>query len=541
MTDRVISRRPPWRALLVLAVVALVARVGASFVVPDPAYLDAAYYELVARRLAEGHGFSVPVVWSFLETGGVLPADPSLPVPSNRHWMPLSAVVSAGSMAVLGVSRFAAELPHAILGAFLVPATAFTGWWLWRSRAVAIVAGVLALFAGPMLVYVPMVDSFALFGVFGFVAIAAAIRSAQPAAPGTWLLLSGLGIGLATLTRVDGVLLAVAPAVAWLARRRIGPWGVGGSKLSIWWVVGAVVVTGAVMAPWLARQLAEFGSILPSAGGRLLWVTDFNEQFSIREMPTPASYLAEGPLAIIGGKLEAAVLLLGRTAVLLGGAFVIPFLYGLVRERARVDLAPFTTYWLVMFAAMALLFTVHAPMGAYYHSAWAWLPFAIPLAIANALPLLEALGTRVRMLGRPRNVRFLGAAAVAGAVALSLIGSVSLVSLWSRDYARAEAAAGYLADAAGEDDVVMYVDPPTLHLLTGLLVVPPPFDPPEVIGEVAEAYDVRWVVIERAPGASTDALGLWDGVDWLAPDPSFEARDVRVFRILDHEARETGR
>jgi 4-amino-4-deoxy-L-arabinose transferase-like glycosyltransferase len=527
----VTSRRPPWGALLVLTAVALIARVGASFAVPDPAFLDAAYYELVARRLAEGHGFSVPVVWSFLETGGVMPDDPSLPVPSNRHWVPLTAIVSAGSMALLGASRFAAELPHAILGALLVPATAFVGWWLWRSRPVAVVAGVLALFAGPMLVYVPMVDSFALFGACGFLAIATAIRSTQPAASGLWLLLSGLGVGLATLTRVDGAILAVAPAVAWLARRCIGPWGVEGRPLGAGWAVAAMLVSGAVMAPWLARQLGEFGSILPSAGGRMLWITDFNEQFSIRQMPTPASYLAEGPLAIIGWKLEATVLLLGRTAVLLGGAFVVPFLFGLWRERMRVDLAPFTAYWLVMFAAMALLFTVHAPMGAYYHSAWAWLPFAIPLAVANGFPLLEALGDRVRMLGRPRNIRFLGAAAVAGAMTLSIIGSVSLVSLWSRDHARAEAAAGYLAEAASNDEVVMYVDPPTLHLLTGLQVVPPPYDPPDVVGEVARAYGVRWVVVERAPGASSDALGLWHGAPWLAAEPNFEAGDVRVFAV----------
>jgi hypothetical protein len=71
---------------VILGAVAVIVRLAASLLVPEPAYLDAAYYELVARRVAGGDGLTVPVVWSFLDVGGVLPADPTLPVPSNRVW-----------------------------------------------------------------------------------------------------------------------------------------------------------------------------------------------------------------------------------------------------------------------------------------------------------------------------------------------------------------------------------------------------------------------------------------------------------------------
>ncbi len=57
---------------------------------------------MVAEQLATGHGFSAPVLWSFLEVGGSLPADPMLPVPSNGHWMPLTSIVAAAGMALLG-------------------------------------------------------------------------------------------------------------------------------------------------------------------------------------------------------------------------------------------------------------------------------------------------------------------------------------------------------------------------------------------------------------------------------------------------------
>ena len=520
-----------WRDLVLLGLAALTARLGASFLVADPPYLDAAYYELVARRLAEGHGFSAPVLWSFLEVGGVLPADPALPVPSNRHWMPLTSILSAGSMAILGASRFAAELPHILLGTVLAPLTAWIGWSLWRSRTVALVGGGLAIFAGPMLVYVPLVDGFALFGVTGALAILFSIHAARPGAGGAWLIASGVAAALATLTRIDGVLLGVAPSVAWLARRGVGPWRVAGPPISAWWAIGGILAGVTVMAPWLARQAAEFGAMLPSAGGRLLWITSYNEQFSITGDPTIESYLAAGLPTIIGGKIDAAWVLLGRTTVLLGGALVVPFFYGLWRERGRAELAPFGTYWVAQFAVMALIFTVHAPFGAYYHSAWAWLPFALPMALANGGPLLGALGRRVRLFGRERNARLLGVAVITGAVVLSLVGSGALIAIWAREQVAEQAAAKFLVDSAAPHDVVMYVDPPSLHLRVGNRVVAPPYDPPEVIGQVASAYDVAWVVVEKPSEATSDVLGLWDGASWLDEQPSFDEGNVRIYAV----------
>jgi hypothetical protein len=68
------------RDLVVLTAGALLARLAAAWLVGYPPFTDAAYYTLAAQRLADGHGFTLPVLYSFLEVGGQLPADPSLPV-----------------------------------------------------------------------------------------------------------------------------------------------------------------------------------------------------------------------------------------------------------------------------------------------------------------------------------------------------------------------------------------------------------------------------------------------------------------------------
>lgn len=516
------------------------ARIVAAVPVDYAPYTDPAYYSLVAARLADGHGFSVPVLWSFLEVGGRLPADPTLPVPSNGHWMPLTSIVAAPFVAVLGPwlgSWRAAQVPMILLSAALVPLTYVVGSRLWASRAVGLAAAVLALLAGPLLVMYPLVDNFAVFGACGAAALWCAIRAVRADRPGPWLVASGVAAGLATLARVDGLLLPVAPALAWLLRSDWRP-----ARVRFAWGVASALAFAAVLAPWLVRDLVVFGALFPSAGGHTLWITSYNQQFSIGDQPTLASYLAWGPVNILGSKLAAWGELLGRTAVLLGGFFILPFAYGLWHERRRRELAPFLAYFILMFVVMGAVFTFHAPKGAFYHSAPAWLAFAFPLAVASVAPASTAAARAWRFLARPRTHQFLAFAGLAGALALSLAGSSILLGQWSDAHAKLERAAVFLRGAAAPSDRVMAYDPAALHALTGNPGVAPPFDPYDTIGQVVEAYGVRWVVVTLAPGQTRDPLGLWDGAagtdstgahpGFLPQAPAFEAPGVRVFEVV---------
>lgn len=536
--------RPRGSDLLLLTVAALVARIAAAIPVGYPPYTDPAYYAMVAEQLATGQGFSAPVLWSFLEVGGHLPVDPVLPVPSNGHWMPLTSIVAAAGLALLGNDLRAAQVPIVVLGVALVPFTYLVGIDLYQSRRVGVLAAVLAIFAGPLLIMYPTVDNFAVFGGAGAVAIWAALRSLRPGRASAWLVVSGAAVGLATLARVDGLLLAMAPLTAWLVDRSLGPWTGGGARRLSWL---ALVLSGAaavaVMAPWLARNMATFGSAFPSAGGHTLWITSYNQQFSIGTDPSMASYLDWGLANIIGSRLQAWWEIAWRTVVLLGGLFGFIFFAGLWWERRRADVAPFVAYWTVMFVAMGLVFTFHAPHGAYYHSAAAWLPFAFPMAVAATGPALTALGRAWTFLRRPQTHRFVEVAALVGAIVLSLIGSVSLYRLWETSHQRDLAAAGYLADAGLTNATVLYGDPASLWHLTGNPGVAAPFDLYPVIEEVVRAYDVEWVVVTLREDATIDPLGLWEGghaVDgegnpapWLADEPAFEAEGVRIYAVVD--------
>ena len=185
---------------------------------------------------------------------------------------------------------------------------------------------------------------------------------------------------------------------------------------------------------------------------------------------------------------------------------------GLWLFRRRAELAPFLVYFAVMFFAMGLFFTFHAPRGAFYHSA----------------PGVAAMGVRDRG-GRGRSGLHGGRALVAvpaqardasvhrrrgpgrGHRAVGAQLGRSSSPQWDRSRIRDEQAAAFLRANAEPGDVFMASDPASIHPLTDLAGLAAPFDPFAVIEQVVDAYDVDWVVVLSPGAGETDPLNLWDG------------------------------
>ena len=329
------------------------------------------------------------------------------------------------------------------------------------------------------------------------------------------------------------------PATAWLVGRGWTPWKVIGGKPS--WAAG-FASAGAfllVVSPWLIRQAMVFGTPLPSAGGHTLWITSYNEQFSVGHEVSVATYLAWGWANIITSKISTLGVIAGRTLVLMGGFLVISFVGGLWFFRKRPDLAPFYVYFVALVVLMAGLFTFHAPQSAWYHSAPAWLGFGLPLALAGLPPTATAIGRFWPFLRRPRTHAFLAGVGVLAAIVLSVLGSLSLYEGWVQGRERDEAAASFFVENGLTDDVVMYREASALNLISGNPAVAIPYDPFPVIEEAVRAYDVQWVVVSQQANELRAPLGLWEGgnavdaegnrADFLATEPAFESENVRIF------------
>ena len=172
----------------------------------NPGYMDAAYYYAGGIRLASGEGFSEMILWNYLD-------DPSgLPHPSHGYWMPLTSIISAAGMKILGDLRFnAGQMGFILIAGLLPPVTGAIAYSFTRRKVSAFFAGFLAAFPGFYAPFLVTTDSFGIYALLGgvfFLLLGCYTDKINCQVPRRFFILFSIGviIGLMHLTRTDGVI-----------------------------------------------------------------------------------------------------------------------------------------------------------------------------------------------------------------------------------------------------------------------------------------------------------------------------------------------
>jgi 4-amino-4-deoxy-L-arabinose transferase-like glycosyltransferase len=214
--------------------------VNASVLPKTPFVSDPAFYHLQANLLAKGHGFDDPFAW--LLRGRL--------VPSAVH-PPLFPLVLSIVSRFGGTTLFAHRVAAGGIGVVTIVAVAF----LARELAGPVVGMIAALFAA---VYP------GLWGLEGslmseslavaLVAVALVLSIRFMRYPRLrFVVLLAVVIGLASLTRPETIVLLPVLALPLVWRRRT----LATRRRAVFCLV-VVVAAGAVLAPWLARNLTRF-------------------------------------------------------------------------------------------------------------------------------------------------------------------------------------------------------------------------------------------------------------------------------------------
>jgi hypothetical protein len=530
-----------------LYVLALVVRGLLIVQFPDPAYPDSAYYVDAARALHDGHGLNVDFIWIFAEVGGSIPANPVLPVPAFAHWMPLASLVQVPFLFVFGDVAWAGDVPFALIGALAAPLTWAIARDLGTRRLVAIGAGILTALPLLSLPFMAQPDNFSLYQPLVTGSLWMAARGLRGS--GRSFVLAGLLAGLATLARTDGllVLVALGLVVVWdhTRARRARPLDAGGALvpeppptavIPVRAALAALGVFALVMAPWWARQLLTFGTLSPStASGKVLFIRDIGEWNSIATPATLDHLLGMGivPLLItrIGGFIAAATIY----AILVCGLVLAPTLaVGAWARRHSADLVPFFSYAAILFLFSGLVSAIHVPGGTFIHSAVALAPYSYILA-------LEGVGVGVAWIALRRPAwrafvatRVFTSAAIVLSVLIAWLGVGSVHATWEarRDKATTIAAAFQQAKVPPTDRV-MSIDAAGTKYWTGLGGVVLVNDPLGTILDVAFAYDIRWLVLDRTDGVAsiTPILAGTQQAAWLGPPIYSEPGSLVVYPV----------
>jgi hypothetical protein len=479
---------------LLLFLVALCVRAVTSSVFGDPAYPDSFYYVNLAHQLASGHGFSVDFIWNFVEVGGRLPdaAAAILPIPSNAHWMPLAALIQVPFIWVLGPTVLASALPFWLCAAAVAPVTWLIAKDAGLTRGQAIAGGLLVAIPGGVTPFLSQPDNFALFMLLGAISLWACARGLR--GDRRAFVLGGVAVGLATMSRNDGVLLGVPFALAVLMDLLRRP-----RASRIGWIAAIACAGGflLVVSPWFLRQLAVFGSLSPSAAnGRILFITDYRQLYSVSSVTTLQTFLAQGLGPLLSSRVAGltSALSIFATMPLLG--FLVPFtLIGTWLKRRDPNFSPWIVYAITLFAFNALLFAVHVPYGTFLHSAVALLPHAYLLALLGVAATVRWVARRRTSWNAERATTVFTAMTVAVTLMGSVIASYVIDRQWRAEQDLHNAVAASLAGVPASDRL-MSPDAGGYRYATGHPGIVTPDDPLPVVEQALREYGVRWLVLE---------------------------------------------
>jgi hypothetical protein len=485
--------------------------------------MDTAYYAAGAAQMARGGGFSEPFIWNYLSNPD------GIPHPGFLYWMPLPSLLAAPFAVLLPGSFFALQIPFAILSA-TIPLVAYS--LTWRAsgrRGLARATGLLAIFSGFFFPYWTLPETFAPFALLGSLAMWLA---GTPVPGHTRIgiktirsLSAGLLVGLAHLTRADGVLLLPVVALGPLAWRPMMELGKGGnapetsttvrSRRNALTIAAVHLLTVAVgytlvMGPWFGRNLLATGTPLSPAGTKTIWLTEYDDLFCYDCDLSPSSYLAWGWGHIVRSKLSALWINVQRFLAEDCLIFLLPFAaIGFHRLRRHPPFILALVYLGAIYLIHSLVFTFPGWRGGFFHASSAVLPFLYAASLCG-LDAATRWATKRRSGWRYQQARSVfSAAAVAGAMIFSSYIAWRKIPAWRGADTLYKEVDRWLTNQDAPGARVMVNNPPAFWYHTERESVVVPNEDVHGLVQVAERYDVDYVLIEKDHPAPLSRL--WAG------------------------------
>lgn len=500
------SNRRDWLLLFCLA---LVARLAVAVLISHPGHMDSDYYAAGAVRLAQGGGLSEPFLWNYLD-------DPAgIPHPGFLYWMPLPSFLAAPFAALFPGSFFALQLPFAICSA-LLPLVAYgLAWQTIERRRAAWLSGLFTLFSGFFFPFWTLPETFAPFALFGSLALwMAATGIWKPGTSNLRPLLIGVLVGLAHLTRSDGVLLLLVVVLAPLvsSRSHHTPYTTCFNINHLSFVIrhSSLLILGylLVMAPWFLRNLSVIGAPLSPAGAKTLWLTHYDDLFCYGCDLSLHSYLAWGWDNILHSKLFVLWANFQRFWAEDCLIFLLPFVViGLYRLRRRPPFTLSLIYFFLICFAHSLAFTFPGWRGGFFHASGALLPFLYAAAVEGLDAAVSWATRRRRNWNRRQAQAVFATAAVVGAVALSVYATGEKLLAW-RDAGAVYQKVDHWLDVhqVSDSTIVMVGNSPGFWYHTRRSAVVAPNGNLVALLAVAERYRVEYVLLDWNRPAPLAAL-----------------------------------
>jgi len=295
------------------------------------------------------------------------------------------------------------------------------------------------------------------------------------------------------------------------------------------------------MMPWYVRNVGLYGGLFSPAGGRVLWLANYNQMFAF-----PASqlnfqnWLAGGLGSVLQTRGEALSLNLQTALAVQAEIFLLPMLLiGAWRLRKNAVLRLAFALWSATFLVMTLVFPLAGDRGGFFHSGAAFQPVFWAISAEGFVGLIE-LGVRKRNWKLERATRGFGFLVILVSVLLSLalflpqlIPDGSNSPAWAASSVTYQVVDQYLVGAGvTKDQVIVVNNPPGYYTATGRQSIVIPDGDVETLLTVANKFGARYLVLEQ--NTVKNLVELYKNprsVPGLAYVQTIG--DVRIFKIVN--------
>jgi hypothetical protein len=526
--------------------VALAVRWYAASLVVFPKPEDTAYYVDAARNLLAGRGLISDALWSYQTLPLVVPRE------AFEVWLPLPTFAAVIPMGILGSTFAAAQVSSVLIGA-LVPVLAWRlaadvaeerGLPIGRARTLAVGTGLTAAVSLPLILHSTLPDSTMPFAALTLatgllitrIRHAYEERAMRRSRPLGQLILLGIVLGLAALTRNEAAWLAIAwVVVAWLLP-------ISRRDRTVAIAIPAVIAL-AIFSPWMIRDWLAFGSPLPGQALTNALSVNGTDIFAWDDPPTLSRYLAVGPARLLEMRVIGIehnlfeVLLVPGAPLSYIGLVALPWL---LRTRA---LQPLVLVSGVIFLETSLLFPVSTTWGTFLHAAGAIHVLLMISALLALDRLIVAIGRR---RGWTRPVAWLAPAlTVSGALLFSAVvlpsfgaGSVSTQRTFEALDRQLELAG---VGPSGRMTAPVITDAPIwLPYVAGGTGLALPFEPASSVLDLARHFHATTIVVVSRdhPFPATVAAGgpdaaCFEPIDIGIPPDPLDAKALAGVRVYD--------
>jgi hypothetical protein len=484
-----------FRNYVILFFISLLVFVIAASFQHSPGYMDADYYLLTGQQLAEGRGFTEPVLWNYLDNPN------GLPHPSHAYWMPLASFIASFGLILLpSLDPFqGSRIFFILLAALIPPHTAKLTFALSKNRGAAFLAGGFAIIPVFYFPYLVTIDTFAISMVLGALFFST-VLAYQERSSGSKLVIVGLIAGLLHLARAEGFV--------WLATGLVSARILRAGWRGLFATVAGYLL---VMGPWFIRNWLVFGSPLAAGPSRSMWMTAYDQLFAY-----PASalnfqnWLASGLSAILGARLGALFANLQSAIAVEGAILLAPLvIWAAMRQRAQIALHVAAFAWAALLVVMSFAFPFSGARGGFFHAAAALQPMVWALAAVG-------LGYFVEWGAAKRGWKKTQAAHIFSLGVLVLLAALSVFVFYSRVIASSvwNASAEHYVNLGKEltdlgissDAIVMVNNPPGFSLASAHSAIVIPYGGLDVTLSVAQRYGAHVLLLEANHPAGLNDL-----------------------------------